>query len=579
MNGSEGIPYLREVLVFLLASVVIVPLFQRLRASPILGYLAIGVLIGPFGLALVEDVEGVRRLAELGVVILLFTIGLGLSFERLWALRRFVFGLGLLQVVVTGAAISLIAFLWGNSLQAAILVGASLALSSTAIVSQLLVERGELASPAGRATFAVLLFQDLAVVPILFIVTVFGQGAEGPVGLALLFALGRALLALLVILLLGRLALRPLFRLVAGRHSPELFMAMTLLAVIGTAWATGEAGLSMASGAFLAGLLLAETEFRHQIESDIQPFKGLMLGLFFISVGMAIDLGAVADLSLWVGLSVLGLMALKAAIASGLALGFGLPRSVALHSGILLAQGGEFAFVVIGAAMLVNLIPPPVAQFMVIVAGLTMLVTPLLAVLGRLLANRLAASDKALGQDPLAAEMGDLEDHVIIAGYGRVGRTVARFLDAQKIPHLALDLDAERVKGCREQGQPVHYGDARRRDVLAKMGADAALSLVVTLDDSRAAGRVLAIVRNAWPNLQTFVRARDEAHAAELAQMGASLVVPETVESSLQLAGHVLRAAGTPREAVNQLIEQLRDSEFLPVPSPVQESADARQAQ
>lgn len=581
MNGGHEIPYLREVLVFLLASVVIVPLFRQLRASPILGYLAIGVLLGPFGLAVIEDVEGVQRLAELGVVFLLFTIGLELSFERLWALRRYVFGLGALQVVVTGGAIALVAWLWGNPPPAAILIGAALALSSTAIVTQLLVERGEFASQSGRTTFAVLLFQDLAVVPILFLVTVFGQsggeagapGGDGQVGLALLLALGRALLAVLIIVLLGRLFLRPVFRLVAGRHSPELFMAMTLLAIIGTAWVTEKAGLSMASGAFLAGLLLAETEFRHQIESDIQPFKGLLLGLFFISVGMVIDFATVADRIYWIAASVLGLIALKAVIAGGLVLAFRLPPAVALQSGLQLAQGGEFAFVIIGAATLLGLIPLPVAQFMVIVAGLTMLATPLLAALARRLAAWLTAREPELmAEDPMA-EAADLEGHVIIAGFGRVGQTVARFLEAQKVPYIALDLDPARIKVDRQKGLPVHYGNAGRRDVLERVGAARAAAVVVTLDDVRSAGQVLALVRGAWPEVPTFVRSRDSLHAAELTEMGATLVLPETVESSLQLAGHVLHALGTPRDAVNQLIDRIRENEAPPGADGARETA------
>ncbi len=577
MTEGHEIPYLREVLVFLLASVFLVPVFQRLGTSPILVYLAIGAVVGPFGLAVVEDAEGVRRLAELGVVFLLFTIGLELSVERLWSLRRYVFGLGVLQVLITAVVIALAAWAWGNPPVAAILVGAALALSSTAFVTQLLIERGELGSPVGRPTFAVLLFQDLAVVPILFMVTIFGQsqgqdGAE-PLVMGLLAALGRAGLALLVILLLGRLLLRPLFRLVAGRNSPELFMAMTLLVIIGTAWATDQAGLSMASGAFLAGLLLAETEFRHQIESDIQPFKGLLLGLFFISVGMAIDFAAVADRAFWVVASVLGLILLKAVIAGGLALAFRLPPSVALRSGLLLAQGGEFAFVIVGAAMISGLILPEVAQFMVIVAGLTMVATPLVAELARRLAETLAARESARASDHLATATEDLNGHVIIAGYGRVGQTVARLLDAQKVAYVALDLDPARVLASRERGRPVHYGNACRRDVLARVGADRAASVVITLDDSRAAGQVLAIVRNVWPEVQTFVRARDRAHAADLLDRGATLVVPETVESSLQLAGQVLQAIGTPRDAVNQLIDQTRETELLP-----QEAAAPRAA-
>ncbi len=560
-HGPE-IPYIKEIVVFLVCAVLVVPLFQRLRVSPILGYLAIGALIGPHGLAVIDDVEGVQRLAELGVVFLLFTVGLELSLERLWAMRRSVFGLGMAQVVVTGVVIGLVAWGWGNSAEAAIVLGACLALSSTAVVMQLLIERGELGSRAGRTCFSILLFQDLAVVPILFAVTVFGQSTEGSVLADLGVVALKALAAVAAILVAGRLLLRPLFKLVSGTRSPELFTGMILLAILGTAFGTGVAGLSMALGAFLAGLLLAETEFRHQVETDIAPFKGLLLGLFFISVGMAIDFAQVADKAAWLALSVVGLIGLKAMIAVSLCLLFGVPRAAAVESGLLLGQAGEFAFVVVGAAVAVGLMPDPVGQFMLIVASLSLVVTPVLAILARRAGTLITSSEATGTLSPGPEEDEDLEGHVLIAGYGRVGRTVARLLEVQAVPYVALDINAARVTEARKRGVPAFYGNATRREVLERLGARRAAAIVITLDDPTAAARAVASIRQAWPELKIYVRSRDVQHTSELIAAGATEAVPEAIESSLQLAGQVLQALGTPLDAVNLLLAQVREKEY-----------------
>ncbi|MFQ5973155.1 MAG: monovalent cation:proton antiporter-2 (CPA2) family protein [Alphaproteobacteria bacterium] len=562
MFEVPDIPFLKEVVLFLVATVVIVPLFHRLRVSPVLGFLAVGVLIGPSGVGLVDDPDGVRALAQLGVVFLLFTVGLELSYERLWAMRRHVFGLGALQVLVTAVAIGVIAFAWGNSAPASVIVGAALALSSTAVVLQLLVEHGEIGSRLGRVTFGVLLFQDLAVVPLLFIVTVLG-GGEGPLLPSLGIALGRALIAIIVIFLLGRWLLRPLFRAIAGEHSRELFMATTLLAILVTASITGATGLSMALGAFLAGLLLAETEFHHQVEADIQPFRGLLLSLFFISVGMGIDFGAAADLAFWIVASVFGLIGIKAIIAAALCQAFGLPRDVTTRASLLLGPGGEFAFVVVGAAMAQGLLGPAAGQFFLIVAGLSLAVTPFCAILGQRLAPLLTPREERRHLAPRESETADLTDHVLIAGFGRVGQTVARMLDAQKIPFLSLDLDARRVARQRKRGVPVYYGDASRTEVLERIGAARASVAVVTMDDPTAAGRAVANIARTWPDLPTFARARNIQHSQELVAAGATLVIPETLESSMQLAGQVIHALGTPMDAVNQILEEIREAGYV----------------
>ncbi len=555
-----------DLFIFLIAAVVIVPIFHRLRASPILGYLAIGVAIGPHGFGLIDDVESVAGLAELGVVFLLFTIGLELPLRRLWAMRRLVFGMGSAQVMVSALVIGGVAFAWGNSLEAATVLGLCLALSSTAIVVQLLSERGELATPPGHAAFSVLLFQDLAVVPILFLLPVLG-GSAGNFAVDLAVALATATAAVLVIYVVGRRALRPLFRVIAGTRSAELFVATTLLVTLGIATLTNLAGLSMALGAFLAGLLLAETEFRHQVETDIQPFKGLLLGLFFISVGMGVDFAAVADRLHWVALSVVGLMVIKGLIATGVALLFRQPRVVAMQVGVLLSQSGEFAFIVVGAALALGILPGEIAQFMIIVAGVTMMVTPVAVGLGRRAA--MLMDHHALEIRPKAQMAApDLEDHIVLAGFGRVGQTIGRIIEAQKVPYIALDLDARRLGACRAHGLPVFYGDASRKDVLEQARAGHAACVVVTMDDPARAARTVATMRQSWPGVPVLVRARDRKHATELEQAGATGTVPETVEASLQLAAQTMRLLGMPPEAVSPLIETARDDEYA-APTPI----------
>ena len=568
MPESHHIPFLTEVLTFLITAVVIVPLSRALRISPIIGFLAVGVIVGPSVLRIVTDVDGVTALAELGVIFLLFTIGLELSLDRLWQMRRYVFGLGLLQVLICGAAIGGVAYVWDNNVNASILLGLSLALSSTAVVVQLLVEREQFASRHGRTSFSILLFQDLAVVPLLFLVGVLGQGGDGSPVMDFALAMLKAVAAVAVILLLGRVLLRPLYRIVAGTRSPEIFVALTLLAILGTAYATGAAGLSMALGAFLAGLLLAETEFRHQIEADIQPFKGLLLGLFFIAIGLQIDLNVIADKWVLVLLAVFGLYGLKIVVITLLGLAARLPLLLSFRVGLLLGQGGEFAFVVITAAMATSVIVPDIGQFMLAVTALTMVLTPFAALLGERLEDWLGdrQSYRHIGASP--EEFGDLDGHVIIAGYGRVGRTVARLLNSQMVPYVALDLNTQNLARFRQEKLPVFFGDSRNGDVLEQVGVAKASTLVITLDDPAAVRQTLELARHRWPDLDIYVRARDSADARDLMTGGACHAVPETVESSLQLASEVLQSLGTPAEAVAPVVEAFRDETYRNLSQP-----------
>ena len=574
MHGATpALPYLREAMLFLIAAGIIVPLLHRWRVSPVLGYLLVGYLIGPYGLGLfagqwpwlaylsIPEISGVQALAELGVVFLLFVIGLELSLGRLWALRRLVFGLGSLQVLVSALAIAAVAGLLGSSATAATLIGASLALSSTAIVMQLLAERRQLGTPLGRAAFSILLLQDLAVVPILFLVGVLGAQQGGGVLLPLLLALGKALLVMAAIFVVGRMLLRPLMRLVARARSPEMFMAAILLIAIGSASLTAIAGLSMALGAFLAGLLLAETEFRHEIEVDIEPFKGLLLGLFFVSVGMGIDARLVASNLGAILATLLALVAAKALIIYLLARAFGLSRALALETGLLLGQAGEFAFVVLGLASQMTLLPSSDIQFLLIVVSLSMLLTPGLAALARRWAAGMVRREPEHGQpEPMALD--GIEGHVVIAGFGRVGQALARVLDSERLSYVALDLDAEHVARARAESLPVFYGDASRLDMLRRAHLATARALVVTMDSAQAAEHIVRAVRQFAPELPIYARARDRAHGRRLLQQGATEVTPETIEASLQLAARVLVSTGFSEDAAKQRIQIEREAEL-----------------
>jgi len=563
---------LREVIVFLVAAGIVVPLIHRLRVSPVLGFLIVGIAIGPHGLALfikdvpwlgyvlISDLEGVQALAELGVVFLLFMIGLELSGERLWAMRHLVFGLGGAQVLVSGAIIAAIALLFDNTLPAAMVLGGAFALSSTAIVMQLLTENQRLGTRTGKAGFSILLFQDLAVVPILFTVGAFATQSDESVLVSLVWAIGQALIAIVIILLAGRLLIRPLFRFVGSTASREMFLALVLLVIIGTALATQMAGLSMALGAFLAGLLFAETEYRHEVEVDIEPFKGLLLGLFFVGVGMSIDLVQIAADPFWLITAVIGLFVVKGLIIYVLVRIWGEPRSVAVETALLLGQGGEFAFVVVGMATAMALIPGDTAQFMLIVAGITMVATPPVAHVARRIGQALETRETRSGQTTSDPAEG-FSSHVVIVGYGRVGHLLGTFLDQQELPYIALDIDLNLVKQFHSTGASVYYGDATRPDMLQKCGVERALALVVTMDNPAATERVVVAARQHWPDIPIYARARDVDDATHLIVQGASHAVPETTEASLRLSEMVLEGAGVPDRVARRLIEARRKSE------------------
>jgi CPA2 family monovalent cation:H+ antiporter-2 len=551
---------LYDVLVFLVAAVVVVPAFRRLRTSPVLGYLAAGILIGPHGLAVIRDSESAHTLAEFGVVFLLFMIGLELSVERLRLLGRYVFGLGALQVTITACLIGGVAWALGATGEAAMIIGGGLALSSTAFVLQLLIERGERGASFGKISFAVLLFQDLAIVPLLMLVTLLGKG-EGSFVMVMGFAILEAAAALVLVVGVGRLVLRPVYRFIAETRSSELFVATTLLMVLGTGWLMSLVGISMVLGAFLAGILLSETEYRHQVEADIRPFRGILLGLFFMTVGMSIDITLIQRELVQITLIVIGLMVGKSIVTAALCRGFGLPVGVSVRVGLLLSQGGEFGFVLFLTASALGLLPMETTQMLLASVTLTMAATPVMAYVGGRFSSFLARREKVsvAGVEQIGE---DLHDHVLIAGFGRVGQTVAKILSAGGISYVALDLDATRIAACRAKGMPVFFGDASQIEILNSAGASRARGAVVTIDQPATADRILAAVHEFFPDLPIFVRARDLLHGRRLETEGATQAVPETLEASLQLGAIAMTSMGVRSDEVMGIIEDLRKDDY-----------------
>jgi CPA2 family monovalent cation:H+ antiporter-2 len=559
--GTVAHDAILEAILLLAVAIVVAPLFQRLRASPVLGYLIAGVILGPQGLRLIHDSEGNRFLADLGVVFLLFVIGLELSLQRLRLMRRLVFGLGSLQVLLCGGVLSVAVALLGLKWEAALVVGFSLALSSTAMVLQLLTEKDELKTSAGRASFGVLLMQDLAVVPLLVLVTVLAT-RNPEIAEAMGMALLRGIAVVALIAGIGWFLLPRLFDLVARSHRAEAFTALALVAVLGAAWTTEQAGLSMALGAFLVGVALAGSRFRHQIEADIKPFEGLLLGLFFVTIGVRLEFDAVLDKPLLFVALLLGMIMLKALLVAGLALLFGLRGHQALRTGLLVAQGGEFAFVLIGLAADTGVVPKEVQPIVFALTGVSMAMTPFLEILGRRVSERIARQNYDRQAEAIAAGAGEIENHVLICGFGRVGQTVAMMLDYQRIPWLALDSNAELIEHFRSKKIAVYFADASRRDVLMAAGIARARAVVVTLDSASQAVAAVTAIRHEAKDLPIFARARDHSHAVRLSKAGQAHAVPETLEASLQLAARALKSLGVDEETIDRLVDLHREGDY-----------------
>jgi CPA2 family monovalent cation:H+ antiporter-2 len=530
--------FIIEAVIVLGAAIVGVLLAERLKISAILGYLVAGLVIGPAGFALVTDLEATRTLAELGVVFLLFMVGLELPLERIRVMPPAILWLGGGQILLTGAAIAGIIAAFGGLASAAVLVGGALALSSTAIVLRLLSERRELNSRFGRAAFGILIMQDLVVGPLIVGVLALGQGPESVVT-ALGLAFLKAIAAMVLILGVGRFALRPIFAPVAAARRPEIFAALTLLVVLAAAFATQAAGLSMAFGALLAGMLVAESPYRHQVAVEIQPFRGLLLGLFFMTVGMSLDVAVLRQQIATVLPLTLAMIVGKTAMTAILARLAMLPTGQALRLGLLLSQGGEFAFVLLGVGFGEQILSLDDRQQLVAVVILTMMLTPLLAEAGRRLAPRIERRTYG-GTEKAAPEIAGLKDHVIIAGYGRVGRAVAQRLTAAGIAWVALDLDPHRVTQARRQGLQVHFGDADRPEILEAFAVEQARAVVVAVDNPKVALQLTALLHYVLPEIPILARAYDEAHAEELERAGATHVIPEPAPIGARIAEIIL---------------------------------------
>jgi CPA2 family monovalent cation:H+ antiporter-2 len=558
----------QDLILFLATAGVIVPIFKRLKINSTLGFLTAGVMLGPHGLGslyqsvpwihvfTVNKPEEITQLAELGVVFLLFMIGLELSWERLRSLKKLVFGLGTAQAVLCAVALAGGAMLLGFGATEAIILGIALGLSSTAVVLPALAERGKMNTGAGRAVFGILLFQDLAVAPLLIALGIWGAGKG--FGFSALLAFLPALAGIAILSVVGRLALRPLMRSVAKSKSDDLFLAACLLIVIGAGLASAAAGLSMALGAFIAGLLLAETEYRHEIEHKVEPFKGLLLGLFFVSVGVSLDVQFTISHLPQVLTMAVGLVVIKTAITWGAGRVFGLPSRKSLEVALAIAAGGEFAFVILGQASGSKLIPTEGLQTALAAVTLSMFCVPLLVALGSRINKPIGAAAPEGLPGPSAAPAGEGAPSVLLVGYGRVGRLVAEMLTAHNLPWVALERDP-RAAGVVSAGGKVFYGDASDEQMLKRCGLETATALVVTMDAPDLAEIVVGLARELRADLPIVARARDARHAGQLYALGVTDAVPETIEASLQLSEAVLVDVGVPMGLVIASIHEKRD--------------------
>ncbi len=531
--------FLEETAIFLGTAVIAVPLFRRLGFGSVLGYLAAGVVIGPWALGLISDSENILRFAELGVVFLLFLVGLELQPRRLWVLRKQVFGLGMAQVIVTGVVLAGFGLLLGLAPNVAWLAGFGLALSSTAFVLQMLAEKNQLTTTHGRWAFSVLLFQDLAVIPLLALVTFLGTATiEADGG-----ASGRAVISVLVTVAVfagGRFVLRHVFRAVARWGTAETFTAAALLVVIGAALLMESAHVSMGLGAFLAGMLLADSEYRHQLEADIAPFKGLLLGLFFIAVGMTANLGLLAERWPSIVGVMFSLLLIKAIIIFVLGRIFGLSKARAGTLSMVLPQGGEFAFVLFAAAMSYQLISQTDAEFFILVVTLSMAATPLLFMFDEKILRRWLGGDETRHFDTISEE----QNFVIIAGFGRVGQVIGRILAMRQIRFTAIDSSVDQVDIVRRFGNKVYYGEPHRLDILRAAKVEACTIIVVAIGDPEESLKTVQTIRTHYPLVRVYARARNRYHALRLMDLGVEFFLRDTLLSSLALSEAVLQGLG-----------------------------------
>ena len=552
---------LELVLLLLAAAVLVVVIFRVLKLPALLGYLLVGILIGPHSIGLMADNEQTRYLAEFGVVFLMFSIGLEFSLPKLMTMRRMVFGLGAAQVGLTILICLGVAIVLDLGWRSGLVLGGVFAMSSTAILAKMLAERLELNSAHGRRIMGILLFQDLAVVPLLILYPALGHG-DGGEALArdLLIALAKAGIVLFLILTIGQRVMRLWFTVVARQKSSELFVLNVLFITLGLAWLTGLAGLSLALGAFLAGMLISETQYRYQVEEDIKPFRDVLMGLFFVTVGMRLDWHVVATQWQWVALLLFGVITGKLAVIAGVSGLFRAEPGVAMRSGLALAGAGEFGFVLLAQAARLELLPVGLMQLALAVLVLSMLISPFLIEHSEQLVRRFSAGEwmsRAMTLHNISAQSMGTEGHVIICGFGRSGQNLARFLEQEGVTYFALDLDPLRVREAAAAGERVVFGDAARREVLIAAGLLRAKVVVVSYADTHSALKILALVRELRPGLPVVVRTVDDSDIDQLKQAGAAEVVAEILEGSLMLATQALMLLGVP---LNRVLRRIRDT-------------------
>lgn len=549
--------YILDVLIILVSAICAVSLFRVLKLSSIVGYLIAGLVIGPYALKFINDVERIQVLAEFGVVFLLFTIGLKMPMRRFQVLKKYVFGLGFAQVGLSLVCFAFIAHMMDQDIIPAILIGAGLALSSTAVALQILAEQGELSQKYGRVSFAILLLQDLVVVLLLTFVSTLGHQDKSIIDIVS-SSLLKAGFVLGAIILIGRLVLSPVYKFVAKLANAEIFMAISFLVVLVTSVATDAVGLSKELGAFLAGLLLAETEYRHQVEADIQPFYGLLLGLFFMSIGMSIDLNLVFDNAGAIFFVLGTMMFVKAIIIFGLCKAFSISTYTTIRVAMLLAAGGEFVFILLKPAVLQGYLHDDTAQVIFMAVAISMALSPFMAAWGKRLGDKFLDAEAEAKISRSKDELDDLREHIIIAGYGRVGKIVGRVLTERMIPFVAIDHDMTRVTEGRSHDVSVFYGDVTRDRVLKSLGAQKASALVISLHNQKAALKCALMARRKFPKLLVAVRMDDDVYEKKLIEAGAMVIKPEQLEPSLKLVAAALTAAGTNDDEVDRILDSYR---------------------
>ena len=554
----HDISYLRDILILLIASVFVVIIFQEIGLSPALGYVVAGTTIGPFGLGIVSSIETTKSIAELGIVFMLFSIGLELTFARLVSMKKYVLGFGGLQVVLTSLIIFLVCkFFFKMSNEASIIIGSALSMSSTAIVMQVIAENAEKSTRVGRLAFSILLMQDLAVIPILVLLPIL-KNTDLNITHALGGALADATIAMALIFAIGRICIRPIYRMIAKSQSDVLFLSLTLIVVLGSAYITNHLGMSFALGAFVAGLLVAETEYRYRVEEEILSLKSILLGLFFMTIGMSFDFDVLMKSFPYIILASLGIIFVKASIIIGLCRVFKFPFAPAIHTGLLLSQGGEFAFIVFLIAVQQNFLSTNLSQFLMTTVTLTMALTPILATIGRKTKSYLYTKE-ILRDNKLKREIGQISKHVVVIGFSRVGRIVSYILRKKNINYLILENNHRTVTSQRNKGFNIYYGDALNLDILKHIGVERSESVVIAIEDEFACMKITRFIHENFPNVAVITKSESLNNAERLKKVGASYVVSKNVETGLQLSHAALSSVGVSSEEISSALSAFRD--------------------